>query len=82
MSDKPIKTLRDGLITATLWKNHTDDGAFYSVNLIRSYKDQDGEWNETPSFSGSDLLKASNLATRAYDFITDLVQERKAKKAA
>lgn len=72
MSNKPAKTLRDGTIKATIWKNQGEKGAYYSVDLSRGYKDNNGAWQETTSFSGTDLLKVSHLASRAYDAIANL----------
>ena len=69
MSNKPFETIRDGAIKATIWKNDTDKGSFFSVDIVRGYKDDEGNWKDSRSFSGSELLRVSNLATRAYDLI-------------
>ena len=61
MSKTPAHKLRLGLITATIWDN---DG-FYSVDLSRSYKDQQGNWNNTTSYAASDLLNVAKCAERA-----------------
>jgi len=65
----PVDTIRDGSLKATIWKNTTEKGNFYSVNLTRSYKGEDGNWNETDSFSGSELLRVARLAEIAYSEI-------------
>lgn len=62
----PIATLRDGAIKAAIWRNETENGARYSVEFSRSYKTAEGEWRDSHSFSNSDLLRLSLLATRAY----------------
>lgn len=70
-TNKPAQTLRDGTIKAVIWRNASDKGAFYSVQLIRSYKD--GEtWKETHALSHGDVLKAARLLTQAYDAMTAL----------
>lgn len=61
MTKTPAHKLRLGLITATIWDN---DG-FYSVDIARSYKDQDGNWNNTASYSQADLLNVAKCAERA-----------------
>ena len=61
MTKTPAHKLRLGLITATIWDN---DG-FYSVDLSRSYKDQQSNWNNTTSFASSDLLNVAKCAERA-----------------
>lgn len=65
MSKSPAHKLRLGLITATIWDN---DG-FFSVDLARSYKDNQGMWQSTTSFAHSDLLNLSKLAQRAESWI-------------
>ena len=61
MSKSPAPKTRLGLITATIWNN---DG-FHSVDITRSYKDQDGNWNNTASYSQADLLNVAKCAERA-----------------
>lgn len=79
---KPIAKIRDGRLTATIWKNEKqadeetgEIGHFYSVDIKRSYKDGGDQWQETASFSGAELLRVANLATRAYNHIQDLKAE-------
>lgn len=73
--NRPIDTLRDGTLKATIWKQDGKSGPFYRVNLSRSYRDDDGKWHDTDSFMGSDLLKIALLATRAYERTNALRQE-------
>lgn len=65
MSNQPVQKFRLGLITATIWKNE----GFYSVDLSRSYKNDQGEWQNTSSFHHSDLLNLSKCAERAETWI-------------
>lgn len=69
MSNKPAATFRDGTLKATVWKNSSDKGDFYSVDLVRGYKDNDGNWKDSTSLSGSDLLRAANLLQSTYNAI-------------
>ena len=73
MSNKPADTLRDGLIKAVIWENAKQDTGeiFHSIDLTRSYK-KDGQWKETNSFSGAELLRVANLSQRAYNRIQEL----------
>ncbi len=73
MTNTPFETLRDGAITATIWKNTTNDNkTFYSVDIVRSYKDQQSDqWKDTHSFSGAELLRVANLSQRAYNRILE-----------
>jgi hypothetical protein len=65
MSKQPAHKLRLGLITATIWNNDS----FFSVDLARSYKDNQGQWQSTTSYSHADLLNLSKLAQRAENWI-------------
>ena len=77
MTNTPAFKLRDGTITATAWANTSEKGVFYSVDISRSYKTDDGEWKETSSFSGNDALRASNLLTQAYNRTLELKADAK-----
>ncbi len=76
---QPVAKLRDGRLTATIWRNarNADDetgeiGHFYSVDIKRSYKDARGDWQEIASFSGAELLRVANLTQAAYNHILHL----------
>ncbi|MBR9650236.1 hypothetical protein [Thalassovita aquimarina] len=66
MSNQPAYKVKLGLITATVWKN---DG-FYSVDIARSYKNGEGNWMSTSSYSHSDLLNVAKCAERAEIWIS------------
>lgn len=71
-ANRPALTLRDGALKATIWRRQNDEGDRYTVTLARTYQDQDQQYQDTNSFSGSELLRISRLAARAYDSIDDL----------
>lgn len=66
---KPIDTIRDGSLKATIWKRFGDNGNFYTVEFSRSYKDEQGEYHDSHSFSGAEPLRLARLANIAYDEI-------------
>ena len=70
-TNKPIDTLRDGSLKATIWKNPSEKGSFYSVDISRTYK-QDEVFKDSHSFSGTELLRIARLANIAYDEIAIL----------
>ena len=80
---QPAAKIRDGRLTATIWANEKNQpdpesgeiGTFYSVDIVRSYKDASGTWKESSSFTGAELLRVSNLATAAYNEILRLRHE-------
>ena len=71
-NQKPAFTLRDGLIKVTAWEKTGDNGTFYNIDLTRSYKDSGGDWKESTSFTGGDVLRASNLLQQAYNKTLEL----------
>ena len=77
-NNKPADTLRDGAIKATIWKNPTDNGSFYSVTFGRTYTDDQGTAKSTDNFSNGEVLRLAHLATKAYDRIAELRQQDKA----
>ena len=62
----PIQTLRDGAIVVKLWQQDGKNGPYASATLGRTYKnEQTGEYGESHSLSGSDVLKAQALLGEA-----------------
>jgi len=43
-ANKPVHTVRHRSIKATIWKNETSNGPMYNVTVVRSYRDDNGEW--------------------------------------
>lgn len=81
--NKPIDTLRDGAIKASIWKNTASDGTpFYSVTFDRTFTDSDGMTKSSSSFSASGILKLSRLAEKAYDQIAVIRAQDSARQAA
>ena len=69
-NNRPVQTLRDGSLKASIWQNETrDGGSFYSTQFGKTYEDpKTGELKDSNSFSGTDLLRLSELARKAYAF--------------
>ena len=76
--NKPIDRLRDGALKATIWENEGPKGIFYSVELSRTYRDEHGNYQDSHSFSGAELLRIARLAGKAYDRISALRQSQDA----
>lgn len=75
-NNQPIDTIRDGALKATIWKNTSKNGHFYSVEISRTYKDETtGKLKDSHSFSGSEPLQVARLAQLAYDKIATLRQK-------
>ena len=45
---------------------------FYRVTLSRSYKDEQGNYQETNSYTNDELLRIARLAERTYDGVIEL----------
>ncbi len=65
-NNKPVHTIRDGALKASIWRNGKEGSLFYSVTISRTYKREDGSYADANSFTGTDLLKITQLASRAY----------------
>lgn len=68
----PIDSLRDGSLKASIWGNRNENGVRYSVDLTRSYTDEQGVWHDSRSLSNGELLRGARLLERAYDRVLDL----------
>ena len=63
---QPIDKIRLGRITATIWENEGKNGAFYNVVTTRTYRDDDGNYQDATNLSGSDLLVAAVALVQAF----------------
>jgi hypothetical protein len=83
---KPAHKIRNGVLQATIWRNHGEKGTWYSVNLTRSYKVDEG-WRETDALGQDDLLPAAKLLDLAHTWImhqqqADAKARRESQQAA
>lgn len=76
-TNQPAMKLRDGTLSATIWRNPTEKGYRYSVNLSRVYEDEHGNLRDSDSFSGNELLRIARLAQIAYGEILTLREQDK-----
>ncbi len=71
--NKPIKTLRDGSLKAVIWENQRDAKTYRTVDLYRTYKNEkEDQLKDISNYSGTELLRISRLANKAYDLLIDL----------
>ena len=66
--NKPVHTIEQGNIKAAIWVNQTPRGVRYNVKIQRSYR-SNGRCAFTSSFGESDLLRVSNVADQAFEWI-------------
>ena len=70
-SKKPI-TIKVGRgIRAKLWRNSNENGEWYNVTISRVYKDDDGDFQDSDSFSRDDMLQVAFVAQKAFDHIVN-----------
>lgn len=74
-NDKPVDTLRDGALKATIWRNETKEGAFYSTTLSRTYKDDDDKYRDSHSFASNEMLRVGELARRSHNRVIELKRD-------
>jgi hypothetical protein len=78
----PAHKIRISNITAVIWRNPGDKGSWYSVQISRGYKMDDG-WRETDSLGYDDLLTAAKLLDLAHTWIMNqMAADRKGRKEA
>ena len=75
-TNRPFQVIRRGLLKAVIWENQTANGAMFSTQLVRVYKDGD-DWKETHSFNREDLLHAAKLLDAADTSIHREEEERR-----
>ena len=69
MSNAPAKKFRIGYVTATVWKNEGTDKAFFSAEVSRTYKDDNGDLQNTSALNHADIANAVMLLQRAEAWI-------------
>ena len=70
----PVQTLRNRRIKVAIWENQSPKGAFYTVTITRSFK-QNNEWRDSHSFSHNELLIVAKLMYDAHTVISALLQK-------
>jgi len=54
------------MITASIWRNSTEKGDYFSTTFERRYQDRDGNWKSTTAYAVDDLLALAKAAELAY----------------
>lgn len=69
----PIYSQQLGAIRASVWESVNDDGrTYHNVAIVRSYKDKNGDWQESSSFNGlADLALVREAARLAASWIEE-----------
>lgn len=79
MSDRndngPEKTIRDGSLKATIWRNQGKERDFFTTDFAKTYEDKDGNPKDSRSFGAKDLLGLSELAREAHHEVKEMRRE-------
>jgi hypothetical protein len=71
-SNRPVHTIRYGVIRAAIWKNVVDNGNVprdnYNVTFSRGFNDGN-QWRDSASFGVDDLLVMAKVANEAHSWI-------------
>lgn len=73
MANKPIKKFSAGAVSASVFRNTTEQNnkrtTYHTVSLQKRYKAKDGSWKTASSLNLNDLPKAALCLNRAYEYI-------------
>lgn len=70
LKPQPVEKFTCSSITASIWKNEGEKGAFYNVTITHSYKTADGR-KRSDSFSLTDLEAVTVVLGHANVWITE-----------
>lgn len=74
-NNEPVARLKDRSLSIAVWRNTTEQGkVFYSVSKIKRTYKENGNYKETDTLSGTQLLQAARLLKQAYSHIRELEQ--------
>ncbi|MFO0840940.1 MAG: hypothetical protein U0797_00895 [Gemmataceae bacterium] len=68
---RPEHEVRLGRVKAAIWANDTEHGVRYGVTVSRVYKDKDGKWQTSESFSRDELLLLAKVSDLAHTWICE-----------
>jgi len=59
--NKPIKNFKEGQVTLSVWQKDYNGKPIYSYSYQKSYKDKQGQWQNTTFLNKTDLKDLSFL---------------------
>lgn len=74
-SNKPVETLRDGNLKASIWRNEGENGPTFSTTFARTWRDDQGRFHDSQSYAGADMLRLGELSRTAYHRTNELRRE-------
>jgi hypothetical protein len=77
----PVYKQKSHGIEVAVWKREHEDKAFYSISVNRSYRDKDGDWQNSSSFNLEDRDLLMDYLNRAFDHAQARLDADRAKRA-
>ncbi len=72
-SNPPVDRIKVGNITASIWRNESDNGRWYSIVIERTFKDEaTGDYKVSKSYRHGDLPFLGKAAAYAFDRVREL----------
>ncbi len=62
-------------IRAKIWTNNGSKGLWYNATIARTYRDKDGELQDSDSYSRDDLLHLARVAGKAFDYVNQQLHQ-------
>lgn len=69
MTNRPVNEFKVGRVRAAVWSNESEEGTWHTVTFSRLYKDKEGNWKDSTSFSRDDLPLLMKAADQAHTFL-------------
>jgi hypothetical protein len=66
----PVHTIRCGWLRASIWRHESAKGPFLTATLSRSFRDDEGTWQNFHDYGRRDLLEAAKLLNEAHTWIS------------
>ncbi|MFH1648934.1 MAG: hypothetical protein ABIA93_00085 [Candidatus Woesearchaeota archaeon] len=63
----PEKTFKAGAVSAKVWSNLGAKGEYKTVTLERTYKDKQGNWQNSSSLRVTDIPKAQLVLSKVFE---------------
>ena len=76
-SKGPIETFRDGAVAIKLWEHAHQERKYLNITISKSYKDDQGKWQEGQNMNGHDLLKLQNMIPDAYAHVQHVQKQHR-----
>lgn len=81
-TNRPEETLRDQALKASIWRKESEKGPFFTTTLARTYKDAEGNLQDTSSFRSQDLLRIAELAREAHHRVREMTYDAAPEREA